>query len=59
MLVTHANKESPLGHAVFRHLNYKYLQQINREGMVTRIPNIQSFEGFFHGYIMGKHLEDI
>jgi hypothetical protein len=55
MLLTHVNEESILWHEIVGHLKFRYLQQINKKGMVNGIPNIKFKDGVYQGCILGKH----
>jgi hypothetical protein len=58
MLLTHVNEESRLWHGRFGHLNFRYLQQLNKQGMVNGLPNIKFIDGVCQGCILGKHPEE-
>jgi hypothetical protein len=58
VLLTHCDEVSRLWHEIFGHLNYCYLQQLNKQGMVIGLPNIKYFDGVCQGCILGKHLEE-
>ena len=56
-LLSHANETSKLWHDIFGHMNYKYLQELNKDGMVEGIPPINTSNGACIGCVVGKHLE--
>jgi hypothetical protein len=58
LLFTHANESSRVWHERFDHLNFRYMQQLSKQGMVKGFPNIQFSEGVCEGCILGKHLEE-
>jgi hypothetical protein len=58
VLLMHANDDSRLSHERFVHLNFRYMQQINKQGMVKGLPNIHFSEGFCRICILGKHPQD-
>jgi hypothetical protein len=57
-LLTHANDSSRVWHERFGHLNFRYMQQISKQGMVKGLADIQFFEGVCEGCILGKHPEE-
>jgi hypothetical protein len=46
-LLTHANEESRLWHERFGRLNFKYLDQLSKGGMVDGLPHIQYTNGVY------------
>jgi hypothetical protein len=40
LLLTHVDNDSRLWNERFGHLNFKYMQQLSQQGMVTGFPNI-------------------
>jgi hypothetical protein len=54
-LITHGNEESRLWHEMFGNLNFKYLYNLSKGGMVDGLPHIQYIDGVFQGCILGKH----
>ena len=56
-LLTHGNEVSRLWHERFGHLNFKYLQQLQKKSMVEGLPIIKTFNGICKGCIVGKHFE--
>ena len=46
-LTTRANEESRLWHERFGHMNFKYLDQLSKGGMVDRLPHIQYTNGVY------------
>jgi hypothetical protein len=43
---------------MFGHLNFKYLDQLSKGGMVDVLPHIQYIDKVFYGFILGKHPQD-
>jgi hypothetical protein len=44
VLLTHIDDSSILWHESFGHLNFRYMQQLSKKGMVTRLPDIHFFK---------------
>jgi hypothetical protein len=42
----------------FRHLNFIYMQQISKKGMVDGIPDIHFSKGICEGCVLGKHPQE-
>ena len=42
VLLSHANETSKLWHEIFGHMNYNYIQTLNKDEMVEGIPSIKS-----------------
>jgi hypothetical protein len=40
LLLTHANESSRIWHKRFKHLNFRYMQQLSKQGMVDCLPDI-------------------
>jgi hypothetical protein len=55
LLLTHFDDDSRPWHERFAHLNSRYMQQLNKQGMVKGLPHIHIFEGVCQGCILGKH----
>ena len=55
VLLAHSNELTRLRHERFSHLNYRYLQQLNKQNMVNDLPPISFSEGVCTGCIIGKH----
>jgi hypothetical protein len=49
LLLTHDEDGSRVWHAIFGHLNFRYMQRISKQGMVKGFPYIHFFEGVFEG----------
>jgi hypothetical protein len=45
VIIRHVNEVNKLWHEIFGYLNYYYLQQIRKEGMMTSFSDIKSFDG--------------
>ncbi|KAH9292456.1 hypothetical protein KI387_042361 [Taxus chinensis] len=57
-LIAHADSLSKLWHERFGHLNYRYLQQLSSQNMVTGLPKVKSHDGVCPGCMLGKqHLD--
>jgi hypothetical protein len=51
-------KEVGYGTKKFKHLNFIYMQQISKKGMVDSLPDIHFFKGIFEGCVLGKHPQE-
>ena len=56
-LLTHANEVSRLWHERFGHLNFKYLQKLQKNSMVEGLLVIKTSNGICKCCIVGKHPE--
>ena len=56
-ILSHENETSKIWHKIFEHMNYKYLQALNKDEMVEGLPSIKSSSGACIGYVVGNHLE--
>ena len=56
-LPSHANETRNLWHEIFGHMNYKYLQELRKEGMPEWLPPIKTSNGACIGCVVGKHPE--
>ena len=51
----HANEEIGIWHEILGHLNFRYMQQLNKQGMVKGLPTIEFSNGVCNGCALGKH----
>jgi hypothetical protein len=58
LLLTHVNDSSRVWHEIFGHLNFRYMQQLSKQGMVKGLLDIHFSKGVCKGCIIGKHHED-
>jgi hypothetical protein len=58
VLLTHADDNSRLWHERFSHLNFKYMKQLSKKGMVTGLPNIHFSKGVCEGCVLGNHPQE-
>jgi hypothetical protein len=58
LLLTHADESSRRWNERFKHLNFRYMQQINKQGMVDGQPNIHFSKGICEGCVLGKHPQE-
>ena len=56
-LLTHGNEVSILWHEIFGHLNFKYLQKLQKLSMLEGLLVIKATTGICKGYVVGKHPE--
>jgi hypothetical protein len=55
LLLTHANDDIKIWHEIFFHLNFRYMQQLNKQGMVEGLLDIQ----FLMEFVKDVFLESI
>ena len=55
VFVTHSDNLSKIWHEQFGHLNYRSLQQIYKDNMVTVLSMVSCKDGVCSGCVMGKH----
>ena len=53
-LLTHGNEVSRMWHERFGHLNFKYLQQLQKNSMVEGLPVIKATMGVCKGCVIRK-----
>jgi hypothetical protein len=58
LLLTHADESSRICNEWFRHLNFRYMQQLSKQGMVDGLPNIHFSKGICEGRVLGKHPQE-
>jgi hypothetical protein len=58
LLLTHANESSRIWHRRFGHLNFRYMQQLSKQGMVEGLPDIHFSKGICEGCVLGKHPQE-
>ena len=56
--VAHSDNLSKLWHEQFGRLNYRSLQQLYKENMVTGLPMVSCKDGVCSGCVLGKHHRD-
>jgi hypothetical protein len=54
LLLTHADEISRIWHERFSHLNFRYMQQLSKKGMVDGLPDIH-FSKICEGCVLRKH----
>ena len=59
VFVAHSDDLSKLWHERFGHLNYRSLQQLCNQQMVTGLPLVSCRDGVCVGCVLGKHHRDI
>jgi hypothetical protein len=57
-LLTHFNDDSNIWHEIFGHLNFRYMQQLNKEGMVEGLSDIHLSDGVCQGCVLSKHPQE-
>jgi hypothetical protein len=58
LLLTHADERSRIWHERFNHLNFIYMQQINKQILVDGILDIHFFKGICNKCVPGKHPQE-
>jgi hypothetical protein len=51
LFLTHADESSRIWHERFRNLNFKYMQQISKQGLVDGLPDINFSKGIYEGCV--------
>ena len=54
-LLYHVNDTSKIWNEIFGHMNYKYLQALNKDEIVEGLPQIKSSNGACIGCVVGNH----
>jgi hypothetical protein len=57
-LLTHVDESSRIWHERFWHLNFIYMQQLSKHGMVDGILDIHFSKGICEGCVLGKHSQE-
>jgi hypothetical protein len=55
LLVTHVDEISRIWHKRFKYLNFIYMQQLSKKGMVYGLPDIHFSKEICEGCVLGKH----
>jgi hypothetical protein len=58
LLLTHVDERSRIWHKRFKHLNFKYMQQFRKKGMVDGLYEIHFSKGICEGCVLGKNPQD-
>jgi hypothetical protein len=58
LLLTHDDESSRIWHERFGHLNFRYMQQLRKQGMVDGLPDIHFSKGICEGCVLGKHPQE-
>jgi hypothetical protein len=58
LLPTHANESSRIWNEISMNLNFRYMQQLSKQGMVDGLPNIHFSKGICEGCFLGKHPQE-
>jgi hypothetical protein len=54
LVLTHADEIGRICHERFRHLNFRYMQQLSKQGIVDGLPDIHFSKGICEGCVLGK-----
>jgi hypothetical protein len=52
LLLTHADESSRIWHERFRNLNFIYMQQVTKQGLVDGLPDIHFSKGICEGCVL-------
>jgi hypothetical protein len=55
LLLTHVDENSRIWHEKLENLNFRYMQQIRKKGMVYGIPDIHFSKGICEGCVLRNH----
>jgi hypothetical protein len=55
LLLTHADESSRIWNERFGHLNFRYMQQLRKKGLVDGLPNIHFSKGICEGCVLVKY----
>jgi hypothetical protein len=58
LLLTHVDGSSRIWNERFRHLNFRYMQQINNQILVDGLQDIHFSKGIYEGCVLGKHPQE-
>jgi hypothetical protein len=58
LLLTHADESSRIWHERFGHLNFRYMQQLNKHRLVDGLLDIHFFKGVCEGCVLEKHPQE-
>jgi hypothetical protein len=58
LLLTYADEISRIWNERFRHLNFRYMKQISKQGLVDGLPDIHFSKGICEGCVLGKHPQE-
>jgi hypothetical protein len=58
LLLTHVDESNRIWHERFEHLNFIYMQQICKKGMVNGLPDIHFSKGICEGCVLGKNTQE-
>jgi hypothetical protein len=55
LLLTHADESSRIWHERLRHLDFRYMKQLSKQGLVDGLPYIHFSKRNYEGCVPGKH----
>jgi hypothetical protein len=58
LFLTHDDESSTTWHKSFGNLNFKYMKQLIKHGMVDGLPDIHFSKGICEGCVLGKHPQE-
>jgi hypothetical protein len=58
LLLTHVDESSTIWHERFGNLNFRYMQQLSKHGMVDGLCDIHFSKGICEGCVIGKHPQE-
>jgi hypothetical protein len=58
LLLTHVDEISRIWNERFEHLNFIYMQQLRKHGMIDGLPDIHYSKSICEGCVLGKHPQE-
>jgi hypothetical protein len=58
LLLTHVDESSRIWHERFGHLNFRYMKQLRKQGLVDGLLDINFSKGICEGCVLGKHPQE-
>jgi hypothetical protein len=58
LLLTHVDESSRIWHERFGNLNFRYMKQLRKKGLVDGLPDIHFSKGICEGCVLGKHPQE-
>jgi hypothetical protein len=58
LLLTHVDESSRIWHERFRHLNFRYMKHLRKQGLVDGLLDINFSKGICEGCVLGKHPQE-
>jgi hypothetical protein len=58
LLLTHVDERNMIWHKRFGNLNFRYMQQLSKQGLVDGLLDIHFSKGICEGCVLGKHPQE-